>query len=289
MLRKFSRTVTTPITISPEFFRGLRRVMAEMQALSVSAIRTYSGVTEEEFNRAAGTDQVGFSEDRGAKIREARMLIADFEGGSYSLAFANGSTIETNDLDQVELLLATEHSIPTEFAFSHGKHGVLRLRINIGKFLLKVITYDIEGTDVHVNHMRTMLDNLISGSKTDYPFFFSKWHSRIFGVVLFCVFVASFMLCVYFTKSGTSSRKIYANLFPIYLCIMPLAIFFITDKYAKLFPSLKFDYGRSSKDASEARTVLLWVLGVVLIPVVLGIAIPLLLPTPSPAAKAETK
>jgi hypothetical protein len=270
---EISRNVPLPIAVNDRLLDAIQACLAEVSDTNIKSIAAENKIDPELVSSIGHGDEPNDLEIQ--NLYEIRYLMNDSDP-AYSLAYENGFSFRTSDLEQLKGTLHSESEAVKTLEISAGLYRKLHLKITIGGWL-RGVTYSVSGDRRDVEYISTLLSKAFENAQPVARWIRSPWPGRLlYPLTMIFVGLLGILIISSFDDSLVQSN---IGLFAFFWMISVSAALFMADypvkRLREIFPSIEFEYGLSKRRRIAKRRLLTWIASVVIIPIILAL-VPLL-------------
>lgn len=265
-----SQRVPEPVTVDDTFLTAIKAVTEEIRQILLKRVATEEKVAISTLSTlASGKKPKNIDE---YKIDLLTYRLREGAPATYSVSFPSGYSFQTTDYNQMIESLSSEPESPKSFEVNVGYYGKLHLSMRLGGWINDV-GYSIKGSEHDVHYFSSKIKKAIQNAAVP-----NKW---LHGAAPRVILTISLLVAAFFTYAFTLvvlRPYVGDSIFSVLAALWGLpvgAMFFVADypsaKLRTLYPRVQYEYGAEKRRRVARRSLLQWIIGIVLIPGVMAL------------------
>ena len=276
-MRTERRSSRSPIAIDRHFLEKLSSLIADFDEAVAGIIAEQFDVSKGELKELAENLPPEFDRDGSYDIDdyyEKRSIVSRYRTAlekEITLVYEGGVTIELDSIEGIEPTLKLEVGKTTKLDVRMGSHRVLRFSLQIESRMSSNSEFAVQGRNPHVSHLAKLAGELIDSSKPDNAFLHLEAAAVTCRIV---VLVSLSMATILLLRRATFvPAEIDALLLGVSLIIWVIISGIPSRLWAKLFPSVQFEFGRQHTEIESKRGLYFWIGGSIIFPIAVALAL----------------
>ncbi len=262
-----ARSYSSPVKVDEAFLNGVGRIIGDAQGKIRRAFADEVALTLEQIEAIERGEHLEGVDSWRAESRRTdlqRHLRPDF-----ALAFKDGSTVQTSNLEDIRSELAARAAEPESLNIDVGASHLFRLHIEIRARIMGAASVTIQGNRANVRDIDRLTGDLIENAEPDYAYLYTRKFSAITGALTAVIVFASYWLTRSALMPG-APIKFWTEFAPNTVVMLTFSTW-LSARFDAQFPKLQFAYGRSSRRREGRRAIMWQCICLLIIPIALAV------------------